>query len=149
MDYHSHLSEPSGFRTHTSPTPVVMWPSGRFQPWVLIAFQTHIIFSKYILEFVPSPFSIQLKTINKGTQHVSSQPLLIIHVFHTRWSIHQICILQFFIHTINIKDLISKFESTQQDRVSKNQNDMVGNFNQNHISRWDSALLCFSLGHQS
>ena len=51
------------------------------------------------------------------------------------------------IHTKKITDLLPKFESTQQYRVSKNQNNLIGNSNQHHISRWYSALLLFSLGH--
>ena len=56
---------------------------------------------------------------------------------------------KFGVHTINIKDLISKSESTKQDRVSKNQNNLMVNINQYNIFRWDGYLLYFSLGHQS
>ena len=56
---------------------------------------------------------------------------------------------KFGAHTINIMDIIFMFESTQQVIVSKNQNNMIGNFNQHHIYRWDNAILCFSLEHQS
>ena len=55
----------------------------------------------------------------------------------------------FFIHIKNIKDLISKFESNQQDRVYKNQNNLMGNFNQHHISQWYSDTIRFSFGHQA
>ena len=55
----------------------------------------------------------------------------------------------FGVHNINTKGLISNFESTQQDIFSKNHNNMIENRNQHHIYRWDSALLRFSLGHQS
>ena len=33
--------------------------------------------------------------------------------------------------------------------VSKNQNIMIGYCNQHQISKWESVLLCFSIGHQS
>ena len=52
-----------------------------------------------------------------------------------------------FIHAKNIRDLISKFEPNQQDRISNDHNNVIGNSNQNHISWWASDLLCFSLGH--
>ena len=74
---------------------MVCYP-GRFQPWGIIVFQPYRIFSKYIVGEGPSNFYIHLSTINKGTQHVSYQDLLIIHVCHTRWSIHQIWVLQIF-----------------------------------------------------
>ena len=43
-----------------------------------------IILSKNISGEGPSPFSIHLNTLNKGTKNVSSQALLSIHVCHTR-----------------------------------------------------------------
>ena len=56
---------------------------------------------------------------------------------------------KFGINAINIKDIIYKFEYTQHDRVSNYKNNMMENRNCHQISRWDSSLLCFSLGHQS
>ena len=147
MAYHIQLLEPSGCRPN-APTPVMMWPSGRFQPWGVIAFQPHIILSKDTTGEGPSPLSIHLKNLNKGTKHVSSQALLIIHVGHTRWNLHHICILKLGLHTINNKVLVSKFEPTQQDRVSNNQNNMIENRNQNQISRCNSVLIWFIIGYQ-
>ena len=54
---------------------------------------------------------------------------------------------KFGAHTRNTKDIISKFEYTEQDRVSKNQNNLIGYFNQHKISQWDIVLICFSIGH--
>ena len=48
---------------------------------------------------------------------------------------------KFGAHIINIKYLVSKFESTQQDRVSKNENNMIKNSNQHQIPWWASAIL--------
>ena len=53
-----------------------------------------------------------------------------------------------FIYTKNINDLISNFESTQNDRVSNNHNNLMVTFKQNQIPLWSSAFLCFSIGHQ-
>ena len=127
----------------------MMWTSGRFQLWGLIAFQPHIISSTDTTGAGTSTFSIHLKPFDKWTQHVSSKALLRIYVCHKRWSLHQIYIIKNFIHTKNVKDLISKFESTQQDRVSNNNNNMMGNCNRNQIFQWAGAILSFSLGHQS
>ena len=55
---------------------------------------------------------------------------------------------KFGIQTINIKDLIYRLESTQQDRVSNTQNTMMGNFNQHQIYWWAGYIICFILGHQ-
>ena len=56
---------------------------------------------------------------------------------------------KFGVHTINIKGLIYKFEYTQHDIVSNNQSNLIENINPYQIYQWGSALLCFSLGHQS
>ena len=45
------------------------------------------------------------------------------------------------VHTINTKELISKFESTQQDILYKNQNNLIVNYNQHQIYWWGSALI--------
>ena len=127
----------------------MMWPSGRFQPWGIVAFQPHIIFRKYTSGAGTSTFYIHLNTLNKVNLHVSSQALLRIHVHHTRWSLHHFCILQIFRPHQNIKDLVSKLESTQQEKVSKNQNNMIGNCNHHQISQRASDILFFSLDHRS
>ena len=94
---HSHLSEPSGFWPHLS-TPVMMWPPVRFQLWGLIAFQPHIIFSKYITFAGPRIFSIHINTLSKWIWHVSSQALLRIHVYHKIFSLYLICIRKNYCH---------------------------------------------------
>ena len=38
------------------------------------------------------------------------------------------------VHTKNTKDLLSRLKSTQQDRVSNNQSNMIGNGKQKNIS---------------
>ena len=51
-------------------------------------------------------------------------------------------------HYRQIKDLIYKFESAQQDRISNKQKNLVENSNQHHISRQACAHLHCELGHQ-
>ena len=65
------------------PTPVMMWPSGRFQHVGIVAFYPPTTLSKDNTGSGPIPFYTHLKTLNKVT-HVSSQDLLIIHICHTR-----------------------------------------------------------------
>ena len=48
-----------------------------------------------------------------------------------------------------IKDLITQFESAQQDKISNNQKKLVEKSNQHNISRWACYHLLFQLGHQS
>ena len=68
-----------------------------FSHEVLLPSNPFIIFIKDIKFYVSSPFYIHLRTINKVTWYVSSKALLIIHVCHTRWSIHQIYIIQIWV----------------------------------------------------
>ena len=88
----------------------------------------HSILSKDNSGSLPHHLYTHLYTFNKVTQHVSSQALISIHVCNKKWSLHQNCILYIFgVHAINIKDLIPKFESTWQDILSNNQNNMIEN----------------------
>ena len=48
-----------------------------------------------------------------------------------------------------IKDLIAQFESTQQDRISNEQKNLVENINQHQISRSECDHLQCQLGNQS
>ena len=48
-----------------------------------------------------------------------------------------------------IKDLITKFEYAQQDRISNKQKKLIENSNQNKISRWSYYHIHCKLGHQS
>ena len=48
-----------------------------------------------------------------------------------------------------IKDLISKFEYSQQDIISKKNKNLSENRNQNHISQCSCALIHFKPRHQS
>ena len=48
-----------------------------------------------------------------------------------------------------IKDLITHFESAQQDRISNNQKKMVGDSNQHQMFWWVCANICFQILHQS
>ena len=48
-----------------------------------------------------------------------------------------------------IKDLITHFESAQQDRISNNQKKLLENSNQNQILRRSCAHLRFQIGNQS
>ena len=48
----------------------------------------------------------------------------------------------------HIKDLISNFESAQQDRISNKQKKLVENSNQHQISLWECSHLHCTLGHQ-
>ena len=65
-----------------------------FNHEVVLPSNPFIIFSKDIEFAVSRPFYIHVITINKGSWYVSSKPLFIIHVCHTRWSLHQIYIIQ-------------------------------------------------------
>ena len=57
---------------------------GRSQQLELIAFHPYSILSKDTAGSGPIPPSVHLKTLNKGTLHVSPQAPIGIHVFHTR-----------------------------------------------------------------
>ena len=48
-----------------------------------------------------------------------------------------------------IKDLVTQFESAQQDRISDKQKNLVENSNQNHIFLWSSAHIPCFLDHKS
>ena len=72
----------------------MMLTSGRSQQQGCIAFKPHIILIKDTIGSGISTLYVQLNNLNKRTQYVSSQYLLRIHVFHIRWSLHQIYILR-------------------------------------------------------
>ena len=55
---------------------------------------------------------------------------------------------KFGIQYQHIKDLISKFESSQQDRISKKHNSMIENINTNNIYRWDWDLIHLKADNQ-
>ena len=49
----------------------------------------------------------------------------------------------------HIKDLITQFESAQQDTISNKQKNLAENRNQHQILRWESAHIHCQLGHLS
>ena len=48
-----------------------------------------------------------------------------------------------------IKDLITHFESAQQDKISNNQKKLTEDSNQHNILRWACDHLFSQIGHQS
>ena len=46
-----------------------------------------------------------------------------------------------------IKDLITNFESAQQDRIFNNQKNLAENSNHHHILQWECVHLHFQIGH--